>query len=617
MRTHKARRLLPPQLVKSRTLLINFLRLILVLFVIVAGITLFMYRNARDILQKELLTSNENTAQSMARMLDDLFSDMRYVTATIAANDMVQFYFSDTSPTNVFGSYYERIHEQLRSYINGLSYIHSIYIYAPEKGRYITSQTGEVIEKSITSLQDPEGSTDNEGKRDNGWLEAYAGMTGDIAVIPRAVANRYPFAITILCRVRLNESEGVIVMNLNLRRLPNMLDTGADSSSHFFIIDNNAQLLYRKNQDALFENIGDYPELTTFAPNVQAHSSLAPNAPEPYVYTQVASRDYDWNYVTVTYLREYTHSLSNQRAILMVFLVVVLVCVCAVALYFSQSFYRPIRRIIDLLADPETIGDDGYENEADVREIVEQIVSHIQTNNRLSNELKNQLRVLNETRLWAFQSQINPHFLSNTLNLIHLSIVDSLGHKHVASRMTVHLGKMLRFALEPDNLVTLENELAYTEHFLAIINARFDDRIAFEINIAKKTESARVPKLILQPLIENAVSHGSPKDPFLKAVGSRKLLIRITGVRAPVMFKKAEIDAVVLTVEDSGVGIAPSHLTQIRERLATGFEPEGEHIGLTNVATRLRLLFGEEHIVEVENGDMGGARIRLVFPYRE
>jgi two-component system sensor histidine kinase YesM len=571
---------------KSGTLLMNCLKLLLVMFALIMIVTLFIYGNSRQILQQELLRGNASMTRNVANSIDEYLSNMRYVTATLAVNQMVRFYFTAPDPASIFSGFHERIQEHLASYVHGFSYIHSIYLYAPGKQRYIDS-TGE---HSISFLND------------RGWMPLAEGMAGNVRVVPRKVGDLYPYALTIINRV--NGGEGVVVLNLNLRRLPNALDIGADGDSRLYIVTNQREVLYRKNQDGLLEDAALFPELAPFRPGAAQHSILVENAEKPYAYTQIASRDYDWSYVTVAYLQEYTARVSDQRALLIVFFAVMLLFSIGVAVLFSMSFYRPIRQILEFLSDPEDWSASRTGDENDIREIVGKIVSYVQANGRLSQELKTKLNLLNETRVWALQSQINPHFLQNTLNLIHLSITESFGAKHVASEMAVHLGKILHYALEPTSLVTIESELAYTRHFFAILNERFDKQIEAAVSVSPGALPAKIPKLILQPLIENSVLHGmGPR-------GSAPLVITISGSL------DTALNRVALTIGDNGQGIPAEELGPIRKTLAQEYDLQAEsHIGLRNVATRLRLLFGEASEIKIESVRGEGTSITVAFPF--
>jgi signal transduction histidine kinase len=196
---------------------------------------------------------------------------------------------------------------------------------------------------------------------------------------------------------------------------------------------------------------------------------------------------------------------------------------------------------------------------------------------------------LAEAHLHALKMQLHPHFLFNTLNAISTLI---LKHDHDAAvRMLTRLSDFLRTTLdEPGRqVVPLDQELAFTEQYLAIEQCRFQDRLQVVVDVEPDVLSAQVPSLILQPLVENAIRHGiAPQE-----AGGR-LVVRVQ--RCDKRLR--------LSVQDDGPGL-----------------PEGgtrrEHgIGLANTQARLEQLYGDDHHVTMEPGPEGGLCVTLDVPFR-
>jgi hypothetical protein len=192
---------------------------------------------------------------------------------------------------------------------------------------------------------------------------------------------------------------------------------------------------------------------------------------------------------------------------------------------------------------------------------------------------------LAEARLQSLLRQLKPHFLFNTLNGI-----ASLMHSDVdaADRMLVRLAELLRLTMSHHGqpLTRLKDEIAFIEKYLDIERLRFRDRLSVAIDVEPAAFEARVPSLILQPLVENAIRHGI--EPH-----ARPGRIEISARREP--------GALVLTVRDNGAGRPPG-----------GFTREG--IGLGNTRARLRELYGDRHRFELANHPEGGLVVRLSLP---
>jgi two-component system LytT family sensor kinase len=211
----------------------------------------------------------------------------------------------------------------------------------------------------------------------------------------------------------------------------------------------------------------------------------------------------------------------------------------------------------------------------------------IWNNTRNERKLEEQQRLLVEARLAALTSQINPHFLFNTLNSVSSLIRTDPNQARV---MVVKLSKVLRRLLRKhDTFSTLREELSFIEDYLAIEVVRFGDKLRFERDVAEETLDMLVPSMLLQPLVENSIKHGLSS----KVEGGT---IRIsTGRRG---------ERLHLRVEDDGVGIPESKLATLLDR----------GIGVNNVNERLKVLFGNEYRMWIDSQPGHGTRIEIEVP---
>ena len=205
---------------------------------------------------------------------------------------------------------------------------------------------------------------------------------------------------------------------------------------------------------------------------------------------------------------------------------------------------------------------------------------------------------LNDTKYKALQMQVNPHFLYNTLDT--MSAIAMLHDCQIVSTLCHALSELFRYSLRMDEpLAPISDELRHLKNYLFVMNVRMNEPVQMIIDIPADMMRTRVPRLSLQPLVENAINHG------LKNKRGEKR-IRISARRTD-----AEI---LLTIEDNGVGMPREMMERVRAVDPEQALSRGSSIGLFNIAARLKLLFGREYGLEVESGEQEGTRVTLHIP---
>ena len=196
--------------------------------------------------------------------------------------------------------------------------------------------------------------------------------------------------------------------------------------------------------------------------------------------------------------------------------------------------------------------------------------------------------MLVEAQLHALKMQLHPHFLFNTLHAISALMDEDV---KAARRMIARLSELLRLTLENagQQEVPLRQEIQALERYLEIEQIRFQDRLTVQLRIEPETLEARVPNLILQPIVENSIRHGiAPTSDAGK--------IEIRAAR-----QNGHLE---LSVRDDGPGMADGQMNK-------------EGIGLANTRSRLQQLYGDAHDLEIMNAAEGGLMVKMAIPFRK
>ena len=201
--------------------------------------------------------------------------------------------------------------------------------------------------------------------------------------------------------------------------------------------------------------------------------------------------------------------------------------------------------------------------------------------------------------LQALQMQLNPHFLYNTMSTIQWRTMALTGGRNDASDMIENLSDLLHYVLDSrTEWATLREELAVTESYVAIQKIRHQNQFDYICCCPQEALDARVMKMMLQPLVENSISHGMKEDERLNV----RVNVELNG------------DHLCIRVSDDGEGIDEEKLKQVRKGLKSAYTENGRHIGLYNVNKRITLVYGETYGVEIESEYGKGTTITLKLP---
>lgn len=282
--------------------------------------------------------------------------------------------------------------------------------------------------------------------------------------------------------------------------------------------------------------------------------------------------------------------------------VAILTCIYAVimAVYSTRKFSAPIIRLQKEMEDGKLqISEDKNEAIYEFHVLNEKYSELLRTINQYIQEKYEQELLFIRTRMKVLESQIDMHFLYNTLECIQSMAM--LSGADEAARVVKALSDMFRYASRvQETTVRVQDELEYVQDYIYIQRARFGEKVNCIIMVEPQYLDRRILKMSLQPLVENAFKHG-----FKKARGMYNIYISCMETEGKLQ----------LRVSDNGVGMEPERLRAVQEGLCQEEEGSGG-IGLGNVSKRMKLCFGEEARMRIESIPGEGTVVTLEFPHR-
>lgn len=219
--------------------------------------------------------------------------------------------------------------------------------------------------------------------------------------------------------------------------------------------------------------------------------------------------------------------------------------------------------------------------------------------NRLLEENSMKQYHLAQSEVRVLQAQITPHFIYNSLDAI-ISLIEQKKYT-LASDMTYALSDFFRISLSKGkDWIPVEREIKHILDYLTILKIRYGEMLTFSIDIDEKLFNESILKMILQPLVENAVYHGTK---FVRRIGK----VSIIG--------KQESNRIIFTIHDNGIGMTPDRLIEVKAELEKGIDSDfSTGYGLYNVNKRLLLYYGSQASIQIQSTYTEGTTITLIVP---
>lgn len=315
----------------------------------------------------------------------------------------------------------------------------------------------------------------------------------------------------------------------------------------------------------------------------------------------------DWRLISVTSWKSLSKEVLLYAKWLAVILLVCAVSACVFILFFANRVAKQVVRTVKFMRRVER-GDLSarlpVEGKDEMSLLAKGFNSLVERVAELLSEVMRQQERKKHAELQALHAQIKPHFLFNALESINILAVQNQGRK--VSQMVARLGSILRISIQQKDVITVEEELQHLRSYLEIQKFRFEELFDFEIDVPPELLKYTMPKLTLQPLVENSIQHG------FEGIGY------MGGIRISAFL---ELERMVFYVADNGIGISAERLASFTyERESGGIHGEspqtGERrgLGVCNVADRIRIGYGSQYGLFICSAPGMGTTIKLVIP---
>jgi two-component system, sensor histidine kinase YesM len=392
---------------------------------------------------------------------------------------------------------------------------------------------------------------------------------------------------------------GILIVNMKESEFSSIYANMVSYPNEYYrIIDSKGTVISSPYKSELMKPLQD-EALRKLIESRDSFSEIVNTQTGPNLVTSVGYAKMGWKLVNIVPQKAITEDIRNNIRTTVMIGSICLVFALLGATILSRVIVNPLQKLAKAMRrmnDVELNVSAEIHTEDEIGVLASVFNSMIARMKELLNRVEAEQRIKKEYELALIHAQIKPHFLYNTLDLIYL--LNDLGRSGEARDTTKALADFYRVALSKGSeIITVGEEIRNARDYLSIQHARYPDVFDFDIELSPDVMRSVIPKLSIQPLVENAIYHG------LKTKGSLGH-IRIRGFQ--------DEQAVTIVVIDDGVGMSESKLREIRNRWSHDERPVS--FGIFSVHERIRLYFGNEYGVTISSQEHEGTEVRIRLP---
>lgn len=549
-------------------------------------LSIMFYSNTLKNIREEITLENSYIFDNSVNIIDRTLMEVDTLSSSLASNESTQLYTINNVSTDSF----KTISRLAKTLPIIYRYIDSIYIYSEPTDTVI-------MDNNSIPLSD---------LSDTDWINAYHAVTTPKGtIVPRSKNNVYPQLITIIKPIYVaDEKKGAIIMNINAQSIYNSMLYQQYKDGRLFFLVNADNKIIISSELSYFNTYPDNIGLNTLTIESNPKNSVYEINDKNYVVLSGDSSISDYKYISAYPLELYEHKLSTMKLQIIGILLLLMIIIFILAYVASVRSYSPLNEIISFLDNSQPPADSiEEEDKNELMYIINSIQTHINDKTKMAEILEERMKLLRKSQYDMLQTQINPHFLYNTLETINWMAYNMSNSENPVSKSLINLASFFRNTLTSGYFVSIENEIKYTKEYINILALRYGDLFDIEWDIDESILSYTIIKICLQPIIENAVYHGIKQK-------NDKGLIKIKGL--------CDDNNIILIVSDDGVGIEKDALDELNKTLSeTSFTNEKSHIGLSNVNQRIKIIFGDSYGIHVESTVGVGTDVYVTIPKKE
>lgn len=554
----------------------------------------FFYLNTSKVIKEEVISSNKAVLHQINKNFDDYIETLSDFSLNIRMDEKIMSMFLKRHL-----NYSDESH--ISSHMKNMYYsrqdITSINLYILQSGKtyFISRSNSKILSNSSTDITSMPWYDQASQEKKYLLIEPKTGVNDNFITLYRTIINVYN-----------KKPLAVIAITCDKRSLDDLIDSlDQNRTDILYLLDENDTVFYSNNETAFESEF--IQNITTKLPpeyDVNPEFKVDIDGKDYLVVGDISVRN-GWKmikFIPIDKINERISKIRNVSLLMMIFGTAFSVILIMVITNVLTSSLKRLSNQMELAGKGDLKTNVDVTGSYEVSKLANQYNEMITRIDTLIEE--SYLSKLNETtaRLTALETQINPHFLYNALQVISAKAI--VNKQKDIYRMVEALSFNLRYAFKEEGMVTIEMEMKHIESYLLLQEARFDERLAVKIDVEESTKRLLIPKISIYTLVENSAEHGLETT-------LDQVLIKID------IFKKGE--KLIISVSDNGPGISRQRLEELQGWIKEDQVITNKYnsIGLRNLNSRIKILYKGEGTLKLESAEGKGTKTIMELPAKE
>ena len=566
-------------------------------------VTLVSLRYTNSSIYENSVMYTQTIIKQLNQNIDSYISYMDNIASLIAGSgDAYKYLYSSNGRGTIedenYSEYRHRLVEQFKTILKGRPDIRNIGIVREDKNSPLLFDNGLSVRNPYLDLATQPWYRDAVGKFDVYNLTS--------SHVQHVIKGERPWVITLSRGIHnytgQGADDGVVFIDLNYSAISELCaQSSMGDKGYVFILDQDGNIVYHPQQQQLYNEL--QTETISLVMNAESDIVTAESGDDKKIYALSRSKTTGWTIVGCMNMSELLRNSRQTRSIYVLVAMGLIIVALLISSIIAKNITLPIQKLRDSMKsvqkvnfhieDIEVISDNEIGSLTRSFNVMTHRIQDLMEQNVKEQEQKRKIE------LKALQSQINPHFLYNTLDSI-IWMAEGKKNEEVVI-MTASLARLLRQSISnEEELVTIGQEVEYVRSYLTIQKMRYKDKLEFKIDVDPYITHVPIIRLVLQPIVENAIYHG------LKYKDSRGLLT-VHGYRKD--------ENVVIDIIDDGVGMDEETLKHIYDKHKVNYHSNG--VGVYNVQQRLVLYYGKDYGIIYHSEKGKGTTASVVIPGKQ